>query len=96
MECCCPHNGLLTLSSFAMAPQQVMEQASQQKEFKEFLVGLALGWIMEKGGGGLEATKWTESKLRGNYKGKVPVMQTVRAEALIEEVEEEVTADPAE
>jgi hypothetical protein len=54
---------------------QVMEQALQQKEFKDFLVGLALGWIMEKGGGGLDAVKWTESKLRGNYKGKVPVMQ---------------------
>ncbi len=54
---------------------EVMEQALQQKEFKEFLIGLALGWIMEKSGGGLDTKSWTISKIRGNYKGKAPVMQ---------------------
>ena len=41
------------------------------KEFKDFLVGLGMGWVMEKGGGGLDMKNFTEVKLRNNYKGKV-------------------------
>lgn len=41
---------------------------------------------MEKGGGGLDIQKWNEVKVRGNYKGRFPVIQFVRADALIEEV----------
>jgi uncharacterized membrane protein YgcG len=66
---------------------EVMEQAQHAKEFKEFLVSLGMSWVMEKGGGGLDVKNHSEVKLRGNYKGKFPVMQTVRAEALIEELE---------
>jgi len=66
---------------------EVMDQALHAKEFKEFLVGLGMGWVMEKGGGGLDVKNYTEVKLRNNYKGKFPAMQTVRAEALIEEVD---------
>ena len=65
----------------------VMQQALHAKEFKDFLVGLGMGWVMEKGGGGLDVQNHTEVKLRGNYKGKFPAMQVVRAEALIEEVD---------
>lgn len=61
-----------------------MDQALHSKEFKEFLVGLGMGWVMEKGGGGLDVKNWTTVKLRGNYKGKFPAMQVVRADALIE------------
>eukprot|EP00960_Hanusia_phi_P050672 760348-Hanusia_phi.AAC.10 len=70
----------------SMKAMQVIEQALHAKEFKEFLVGLGMGWVMEKGGGGLDIQKWNEVKLRGNYKGKFPVIQFVRADALIEEV----------
>lgn len=66
---------------------EVMDQALHAKEFKDFLVGLGMGWVMEKGGGGLDIKNYTEAKLRGNYKGKFPAMQVVRAEALIEEME---------
>ena len=66
---------------------EVMDQALHAKEFKDFLVGLGMGWVMEKGGGGLDIKNFTEVKLRGNYKGKFPAMQVVRAEALIEEME---------
>lgn len=66
---------------------EVMDQALHAKEFKDFLVGLGMGWVMEKGGGGLDVKNFTEVKLRGNYKGKFPAMQVVRAEALIEEVD---------
>jgi len=66
---------------------EVMDQALHAKEFKDFLVGLGMGWVMEKGGGGLDVKNNCEVKLRGNYKGKFPAMQVVRAEALIEEVE---------
>ena len=66
---------------------EVMDQALHAKEFKDFLVGLGMGWVMEKGGGGLDVKNFTEVKLRGNYKGKFPAMQVVRAEALIEEME---------
>ena len=66
---------------------EVMDQALHAKDFKDFLVGLGMGWVMEKGGGGLDVKNYTEVKLRNNYKGKFPAMQTVRAEALIEEVD---------
>ena len=66
---------------------EVMDQAQHAKEFKDFLVGLGMGWVMEKGGGGLDVKNFTEVKLRGNYKGKFPAMQVVRAEALIEELD---------
>lgn len=56
-------------------------QALLRKELKEFLIGLAMSWIMEKEGGGLDAKAVTTVKLRGNYKGKAPVMQacTIRS-----------------
>ena len=65
---------------------EVMDQAINSSEFKEFLIGLGLGWVMEKSGGGLDVTTYNLVKLRGNYKGNFPAMQVVRAEALIEEV----------
>jgi hypothetical protein len=65
---------------------EVVDQATHSEEFKSFLIGLGLGWVMEKSGGGLDTKNFNLVKLRGNYKGKFPVMQTVRAEALIEEV----------
>ena len=34
-----------------------------------------MSWIMEKEGGGLDVKAVTAVKLRGNYKGKAPVMQ---------------------
>ena len=60
----------------------VMEQALLNRELKEFLVGLAMSWIMEKEGGGLDTNCHSEIKLRGNYKGKAPVMQVAPARSL--------------
>ena len=57
---------------------EVMDQALHAKEFKDFLVGLGMGWVMEKGGGGLDMKNFTEVKLRNNYKGKVHKFSKVR------------------
>ena len=56
-------------------PHDGIRQALLSKDLKDFLIGLAMSWIMEKEGGGLDAKAVTTVKLRGNYKGKAPVMQ---------------------
>lgn len=75
-----------TVYDVVMNPE-VIDGCTGNNDFRSWVVDVAMGWIENKSGGGLDRT-FTTPRIRNNYKGSAIREQHIRSSLLIEEVPE--------
>ncbi len=75
-----------TVYDIVMNPE-VIDGCTGNTDFRAWVVDVAMGWIENKSGGGLDRT-FTTPRIRNNYKGSTVREQYIRSSLLIEEVPE--------
>jgi hypothetical protein len=73
-----------TVFDVVMNPE-VIDGCTGNTDFRAWVVDVAMGWIENKSGGGLDRT-FTTPRIRNNYKGSAVREQHIRSSLLIEEL----------